>query len=65
MRVAAFVSGGLIPTHLRGSSSNIRFHIVDWYCSWIVKKEYGYPHGIVLTMPRWHLIASATLLTLS
>jgi len=31
MRVAAFVSGGLIPQHLRGTTSGIRFHIVDWY----------------------------------
>ena len=31
MRVAAFVSGGLVPLHLRGSTSGIRFHIVDWY----------------------------------
>ena len=31
MRVAAFVSGGLIPRHLRGTTSGIRFHIVDWY----------------------------------
>jgi len=30
MRVAAFVSGGLIPEHLRGTSNNMRFHIVDW-----------------------------------
>ena len=27
---AAFVSGGLIPTNLRGTSNKIRFHIVDW-----------------------------------
>eukprot|EP00041_Stephanoeca_diplocostata_P028726 m.830473 g.830473 ORF g.830473 m.830473 type:complete len:295 (-) comp23425_c0_seq45:1910-2794(-) len=31
MRVAAFVSGGLIPAHLRGTGSNVRMHIVDWY----------------------------------
>lgn len=31
MRVAAFVSGGLIPTALRGTSNDQRFHIVDWY----------------------------------
>ena len=30
MRVAAFVSGGLIPEKLRGTSNNMRFHIVDW-----------------------------------
>jgi len=31
MRVAAFVSGGLIPAAVQGTSSDIRFHIVDWY----------------------------------
>lgn len=31
MRVSSFVSGGLIPTRLRGTASSIRFHIVDWY----------------------------------
>jgi len=31
MRVSAFVSGGLIPQHLRGTTNSIRFHIVDWY----------------------------------
>eukprot|EP00912_Choanoflagellata_sp_UC4_P001011 UC4_evm3s622 len=31
LRVAAFVSGGLIPESLRGTSSDILFHIVDWY----------------------------------
>ena len=31
MRVAAFVSGGLIPAALRGTSNDQRFHIVDWY----------------------------------
>jgi arylsulfatase A-like enzyme len=30
MRVSAFVSGGVIPPPLKGTSSNIRFHIVDW-----------------------------------
>jgi arylsulfatase B len=30
MRVAAFVSGGLIPAALRGTDNNMRFHIVDW-----------------------------------
>lgn len=31
MRASAFVSGGLIPLSQRGTKSNIRFHIVDWY----------------------------------
>lgn len=31
MRAASFVSGGLIPEHLRGTTNPIRFHIVDWY----------------------------------
>lgn len=31
MRVAAFVSGGIIPPHLRGSSSDLIMHIADWY----------------------------------
>ena len=30
MRTAAFVSGGLIPSHLQGSSSDVVFHIADW-----------------------------------
>ena len=30
MRAAAFVSGGLIPVALRGTASEINFHIVDW-----------------------------------
>jgi len=31
MRVAAFVSGGLVPPRLRGTQSVVRLHIVDWY----------------------------------
>mmetsp|Transcript_145387 Transcript_145387/g.205811 ORF Transcript_145387/g.205811 Transcript_145387/m.205811 type:complete len:527 (+) Transcript_145387:100-1680(+) len=31
MRASAFVSGGVIPLHVRGTKSNKRFHIVDWY----------------------------------
>ena len=31
MRAAAFVGGGLIPPRLRGTSSDLRCHIVDWY----------------------------------
>eukprot|EP00040_Diaphanoeca_grandis_P032979 m.200923 g.200923 ORF g.200923 m.200923 type:complete len:656 (-) comp32783_c0_seq1:107-2074(-) len=31
MRVAAFVAGGLIPMHLRGTSAFTVLHIVDWY----------------------------------
>jgi hypothetical protein len=30
MRTAAFVSGGLIPAALRGSSSVVNMHVVDW-----------------------------------
>eukprot|EP01052_Picozoa_sp_SAG31_P019295 SAG31_NODE_1401_length_8497_cov_4.386640_2_plen_673_part_00 len=33
MRAAAFVSGGLIPTSLRGSSSHVVAHIVDFYAT--------------------------------
>ena len=29
-RVAAFVSGGVVPAALRGTSSNLRLHVVDW-----------------------------------
>jgi hypothetical protein len=29
-RVAAFVSGGVIPPSLRGTTSNLRLSIVDW-----------------------------------
>jgi hypothetical protein len=31
MRATAFVSGGLIPASLHGTTNNNRFHIVDWY----------------------------------
>lgn len=31
MRTAAFVSGGFVPTNLRGTTNGINFHIVDWY----------------------------------
>ena len=31
MRVAAFVSGGLLPPAQRGTVSGTRMHIVDWY----------------------------------
>lgn len=31
MRVSAFVSGGLVPEALRGTTSGVRMHIVDWY----------------------------------
>lgn len=30
-RVAAFISGGVIPQRLRGTTSNLRLHVVDWY----------------------------------
>ena len=29
--MAAFVSGGLVPEALRGTTNDMRFHIVDWY----------------------------------
>jgi hypothetical protein len=32
-RTQAFVSGGLIPTNLRGTSSNVVGHIADWYAT--------------------------------
>jgi hypothetical protein len=31
MRVTAFISGGLVPPKLRGTSNKIRMHIIDWY----------------------------------
>jgi len=31
MRVAAFVSGGVVPGRLRGTSSSLVMHIADWY----------------------------------
>lgn len=31
MRAAAFVSGGLVPKQLRGTTSNVVGHIADWY----------------------------------
>lgn len=30
-RTATFMSGGFLPSALRGTSSNLRAHIVDWY----------------------------------
>lgn len=35
-RTASFVSGGLIPTSLRNSSSALRMHIVDWYATFCI-----------------------------
>lgn len=31
MRVAAFISGGLIPQKLRGTNSSVNMHVVDWH----------------------------------
>lgn len=31
LRVAAFVSGGFVPPHVRGTSSGLITHLVDWY----------------------------------
>eukprot|EP00966_Prymnesium_polylepis_P068645 1594489-Prymnesium_polylepis.1 len=31
LRAAAFVSGGLIPPKLRGTSSSVVMHVADWY----------------------------------
>jgi len=31
MRTAAFVSGGLIPQHLRGTQNSATMHVVDWH----------------------------------
>ena len=31
MRTTAFVSGGLIPLALRGTTSSVNLHLVDWY----------------------------------
>jgi len=33
LRTAAFVSGGLIPPSLRGTTNSINMHIVDWYAT--------------------------------
>eukprot|EP01065_Artemidia_motanka_P043016 TRINITY_DN5886_c0_g1_i2.p1 TRINITY_DN5886_c0_g1~~TRINITY_DN5886_c0_g1_i2.p1 ORF type:complete len:352 (+),score=108.59 TRINITY_DN5886_c0_g1_i2:90-1145(+) len=33
MRTAAFVSGGLVPAHLRGTNNTVNMHIVDWYAT--------------------------------
>jgi len=33
LRAAAFVSGGRIPPHLRGTSSDVVGHIADWYAT--------------------------------
>ena len=31
LRTAAFVSGGMIPKELRGTTNGVTMHIVDWY----------------------------------
>lgn len=31
IRVAAFISGGLVPEQLRGTTNNGIVHIADWY----------------------------------
>lgn len=33
MKVASFVSGGLIPQKLRGTSNGVNMHLVDWYAT--------------------------------
>jgi arylsulfatase A-like enzyme len=33
LRTAAFVSGGLVPAALRGSSSGVNMHLADWYAT--------------------------------
>ena len=30
LKAAAFISGGLVPAQLRGTSSDVNCHIVDW-----------------------------------
>lgn len=30
VRAAAFVSGGLVPTDLRGTTSEVAMHVADW-----------------------------------
>ena len=36
LKTAAFVSGGLIPAAVRGTVSDVNFHIVDWYPTFCV-----------------------------
>lgn len=31
LRVTAFVSGGFLPAHVRGTTSKVNSHLVDWY----------------------------------
>eukprot|EP00051_Salpingoeca_urceolata_P006709 m.88780 g.88780 ORF g.88780 m.88780 type:complete len:641 (-) comp14955_c0_seq1:114-2036(-) len=33
MRTTAFVSGGLVPSHLQGTNNSVNMHIVDWYAT--------------------------------
>jgi len=33
IRVAAFISGGFVPSHLRGTTNNGIIHIADWYAT--------------------------------
>ena len=36
MRTAAFVSGGMIPAALRGTTNGVTMHIVDWSATFAV-----------------------------
>ena len=36
MRTAAFVSGGLIPSALRGTTNGVSCHISDWWATFAV-----------------------------
>lgn len=55
MRVAAFVSGGLVPDELRGTSSDLICHVVDWCqrsCVSLKQTCLGIQHLQIL--PEWN-----------
>ncbi len=43
VRATAFVSGGLVPAHLRGSVSAVVMHIADWYATFAALAGLPYP----------------------
>ena len=42
MRAAAFISGGIVPEHARGTHSQVISHIADWYTTACVLGNGGY-----------------------
>lgn len=43
VRAAAFVAGGLLPSDLRGTTSEVVMHLVDWYATFAALAGLAYP----------------------